>query len=157
MGIPEELEQLGIAGRLEVRDLERVVRVGVHAKVLDLRQWDRLVVRGAGAWRRIALGVRAERADVNAPSRDRTVRVNDDGEEWVFPGLVRHLGLNVDAREPAAVARVRVVPANDVLKAANLLRRLDVLDHELVRLVLAFTRVSVPVTGSANASMTTMV
>lgn len=83
---------------------------------------------------------------------------HDDGEERVLELLVRHLRLHVDTGEPAAVARVRVVPADDVLEATDLLaargatsaesrlracrprtysgRALDVLDHELVRLVL---------------------
>lgn len=37
--------------------------------------------------------------------------------------LVGHLRVDVDARQPASVARVRVVPANGIFKPSNLLRR----------------------------------
>ena len=43
-----------------------------------------------------------------------------DCEEWVSVGLVVHLRVDVDAAEPAAVAWVRVIPANGVFEAPNL-------------------------------------
>ena len=48
---------------------------------------------------------------------------NHDGNEGVLVLLVRHLGRHVDAREPAPIPRMRVVPADRVLKTPNLTRK----------------------------------
>lgn len=99
--VPEKVEELGIVRRLEVRDLEGVVRVGVHSKILDLVDRDRLVLGGGSVWRGVALrveiegqrrtkrrdrekgtdvGVSTESADLDTARRDRAVGV--DLWEW---------------------------------------------------------------------------
>lgn len=40
--------------------------------------------------------------------------------EWLLELLIEHLSADINAREPAAVARVAVVPANRIFKAAHL-------------------------------------
>jgi hypothetical protein len=50
--------------------------------------------------------------------------------------LLRLLRVDVDARQPAAVAGVRVVPADGVVHLALVARALQELDHVLVCLVL---------------------
>jgi hypothetical protein len=62
--VPQRLEQLGIETTLEHGDLERVVGVGVHTKVLDLVQRNGLVLGGCGIRRSVSLrGVRNQRAN----------------------------------------------------------------------------------------------
>ena len=45
---------------------------------------------------------------------------NHDGNKRVLVLLVRHLGRHIDTREPAPIPRMRVVPADRVLKTPNL-------------------------------------
>lgn len=216
--VPQEVEELGVVRALEVRHLERVVGVGVHAKVFDLVDRDRLVLGRGRVRRRVALllwrrdgmsaalfvrmsWVKRTSGKVRkAPISTRPAetvrfgsicrctggqgrvervdgsRTHDDGEEGVLELLVGLLGHDVDAREPAAVARVRVVPPDDVLGAADLFRaeegevdscgsvraQGELTAGELsmywimnsLASLAAFTRVSVPTTGRAKASMT---
>lgn len=65
------------------------------------------------------LGIGSEGTDLDFASRHGAVRVNDDGEEGV-KDLVVELRRDVDAGEPAAVAWVRVIPADDILRAVDL-------------------------------------
>ena len=53
--VPEKVEELRVARALEVRDLERVVRVGVHSEVFNLGERDRLVLGGCSVRRSVAL------------------------------------------------------------------------------------------------------
>jgi len=45
---------------------------------------------------------------------------HNNGNEWIGEFLVVHLCVDVDAREPTAVPRMRVVPADRVLQPAHL-------------------------------------
>ena len=40
--------------------------------------------------------------------------------EWFLELLIEHLSTNINPRKPAAIARVAMIPANCVFKAANL-------------------------------------
>ena len=50
---------------------------------------------------------------------------NDDGEEGIFESLMGHLSLTIDAGEPTAVTRMRVIPSDDVLESSDLRREGD--------------------------------
>lgn len=66
------------------------------------------------------LWISPEGPDVDLARADGTNRVDDDGDEGLLVILVEHLGGHIDARQPAAVPRVTVVPADHVLLTANL-------------------------------------
>ncbi len=120
-------------------DLEGVVAARVGAKVLGLVGGHGLVAGAGGAGRGggdVVLGVGAEGADLDLVGADGAVRVHDDGDEGVVERLLHGLGVDVDAAEPAAVARVAVVPAHGVLDAALAPREVEVLDEILVGVLL---------------------
>ena len=52
--VPERIQQPLVHHRLEVGDLERVVRLAVDAEILNLAQRDGLVFAGAVIWRLVA-------------------------------------------------------------------------------------------------------
>jgi hypothetical protein len=118
--IPQHTQQLIIQARLEHLDLELVVLVRVDTKVLDLAERDRLVLGRGHVLRRVVLGERAEGADVDLARGDGAVRVDHDRDERVLVLLVVDLRVDVDAGQPAAVARMRVVPPDGVLQSSCL-------------------------------------
>ena len=87
----------------------------MHTEILDLVEWDVLVFTARGVGRGVVLGISAECTDVDLARRNGAVRFYDDGNERVLELLVLHLRVHVDPGQPAAVARVRVVPADRVL------------------------------------------
>ena len=80
--------------------------------------------------------VRPEGANVHLAGVDGAVGVNDNGEKGVLELLLHRLRLDVDSAEPAPVARVAVVPADDVLLPALAAAQIEVLDEIFVRLFL---------------------
>jgi hypothetical protein len=98
---------------------------------------------------------------------------HDDGDEGILELLAVHLCVHVDAGQPAAVAGMRVVPADRILEPLRLYvcdvstkdqtrRARRTFSHDSMYWIMnsfasfaAFTRVSVPCTGSANESMMT--
>ena len=62
----------------------------------------------------------AECPNVDLSSRHGLYRVHYNGHPRFLVLLVQHLGAHVDAREPAAIARVTVVPANGILHVSHL-------------------------------------
>ena len=45
---------------------------------------------------------------------------HDDGDEGILELLVVHLGVDVDTRQPASVARMGVVPTDGILQPSSL-------------------------------------
>jgi len=82
----------------------------------------------------VAVRVGTEAAYLNLARRHRALGIDDNGNERLLMSLVESLCADIDAREPAAVARVRVVPPADVLWALDALTGLNVLSHELIGL-----------------------
>jgi len=39
---------------------------------------------------------------------------HNNGDKWVLESLIIHLSIDIYAREPASVARMRMVPPNDI-------------------------------------------
>ena len=70
-----------------------------------------------------------ECANLDLARRDRAVRVDDDRQERVLVLLLHHLRAAVDAGQPAAVARVAVVPAHHDLQPPRRLQSTTVLNH----------------------------
>jgi hypothetical protein len=76
--------------------------------------------------------IRPESTDLYLSSVDSSVWVDNDSEERIRKLLLHHLGLNVDAAEPASVSRVAVVPSNDVFRPSLSSRKLGVFDQVFV-------------------------
>ena len=91
----------------------------MDTKVLDLVKRDALVLALASVGWRVVLRVGAEGANVDLAGADGPVRVDDDGDKGLRVLLLRELGVDVDAAEPAPVARMGVVPADDGLWSAR--------------------------------------
>ena len=68
------------------------------------------------------LWVCSKGANLDLAGRNGAVGVNDDGQEGVHVHLLSVLGAHIDARQPAAIARVAVVPAHNILVAPHLLQ-----------------------------------
>lgn len=45
---------------------------------------------------------------------------HNNGNKWVLESLIIHLSVNVYAREPASVARMRMVPSDDIFYSFHL-------------------------------------
>jgi hypothetical protein len=105
----------------------------MDAKVLDFVEGDGLIL-AAPLIDDARLGEGAEGANFDTASRGRADGVDDNGEEGVFVRLMRQLRGDVNARQPAAVARMGVVPAHDGLWAMNGVAQELIFDHELIAL-----------------------
>lgn len=66
------------------------------------------------------LRISPESTQAHLPSRDGSDGVDDDCHKGLLEVLVEHLRGNVDSREPAAVARVAVVPTYCVFVSTHL-------------------------------------
>lgn len=66
------------------------------------------------------LGVGSESTEAHFASRDGSDGINDDGYKGLLEVLVQHLRRDIDARQPAAVPGVAVVPSNGIFLPANL-------------------------------------
>jgi len=84
----------------------------------------------------VSLWVRAETADGDLPSLDCLVGIDHHRQERILELLVQRLRSHVDTRQPAAVARVRVIPPDTVVGHTIRPLRLQVLDDVFVRLTL---------------------
>jgi hypothetical protein len=67
------------------------------------------------------LGVSAEGSNINLSSCNGAVRIYNDCQEGVAELLIDGLGAAVDARQPAAVARMTVIPAHHILQTPHYL------------------------------------
>ena len=67
------------------------------------------------------LWVSSKGAYLDLAGRNGAVGVDHNGQEGVHVHLLSVLGAYIDARQPAAVARVAVVPAHNILMAPHLL------------------------------------
>ena len=56
----------------------------MDAEVLDLVEWDGLILAGSLVGRLVALGVGAERPQVHLARRDGSYRVNHNGNEGIL-------------------------------------------------------------------------
>lgn len=61
-----------------------------------------------------------ESAQANFPRRNRANWIDNNRNERLLVALIGHLGRNIDARQPASVSRMAVVPPNSVLFPTNL-------------------------------------
>mmetsp|Transcript_20368 Transcript_20368/g.51608 ORF Transcript_20368/g.51608 Transcript_20368/m.51608 type:complete len:284 (+) Transcript_20368:361-1212(+) len=132
--VPQQVQHVRVGGGLEEGDVQAVVLLGVHPKVLDLGQGDGLVLGGALVGRPVSLGVRPERADLHLAAGHGAHRVHHHRQEGLLVLLVHHLRGAVDAGQPAAVAGVRVVPPHHVLRPRHTLVSVHKVNHVLVRL-----------------------
>lgn len=117
--IPQQIQQLLIKATLEMLNHQRIILATMRAKILNLTQRDCLILRVLGVLALVTRGIRPERTNIHLARGDGAVRINHDGEEGVEELLLGHLRVDVDAGEPAAVPRVRVVPSEDVVGASE--------------------------------------
>mmetsp|Transcript_46438 Transcript_46438/g.131312 ORF Transcript_46438/g.131312 Transcript_46438/m.131312 type:complete len:299 (-) Transcript_46438:207-1103(-) len=129
---PQELEDRRVHRVLEYLDGQRVVPLAVDTEILDLVERDGLVLGWTLVRWHVALRVRAECTDVDLTRSAGANRIYDDGQEGLLVCLVGHLRLDVDAAQPAPIARVGVVPPAHVLLLPHLLTVLCEGHHELV-------------------------
>ena len=111
-----------------------MVFMKVGAQLLNLLDWyaysggppSSTLIRGY-----VFIWKSSKTANFNFSSAHSTLRVNDDCDpRSLF--LEHWLGGHIYAREPTAVARMRVVPAHEVLGSVDLLRVLQMSDHVFV-------------------------
>jgi len=84
----------------------------------------------------ISVGISPEAANLDLAGSHGSLWVNDNGEvrlEHVV--LMQSLVVHVNSRQPAAVARVTVVPSSDAFLSIALVLSLDVVNHVLVGIV----------------------
>ena len=80
----------------------------------------------------VVIRVGSEACNLNFPTRESALGVNHDTDKWLLMLLVEHLSTHVYDREPTAIARVRVIPTANVLRAMYFFRVVDVVAHELI-------------------------
>src|ERR1700710_1526753 len=109
----------------------------MRTEILNLCQRDRLIpIARPRIGGFVVLRIGSKSADLDLASRDRAVGVNDNSEERVRERLLRSLRADIDAAEPAAVARVAVVPSYRILELALVAAGLEVADHVFICFVL---------------------
>lgn len=81
-----------------------------NTKLLNAVARDVLPLRGLGIRRSVVLREAAEGANLDATSRHGLLGVNDNSDPGILVILVLGLRVHINTREPAAVARVRVIP-----------------------------------------------
>ena len=69
------------------------------------------------------LRVSSEGPEVDLPSRHGSDGVYHNGHPGLLVLLIQHLSPHINAREPAAIARVAVVPAQGILQTTHLRQR----------------------------------
>ena len=105
----------------------------MRPEILDFVQRDGLIfVAAAAGWRLVVLRERAEGADLDFAGGDGPVGVDDDSQEGIHVGLLQHLRGDIDPGEPAAVARVAVIPPDGVFHPPVLAAGLEILHDVFV-------------------------
>ena len=92
----------------------------VYTKVFYFIKWDGLVLRRSFIRRLVALWVCPEGSKIHFPCRYCSCWVNYHCYKWFLELLIEHLSTNINSRKPAPIARVAMIPANCIFKAANL-------------------------------------
>ena len=92
----------------------------VHSEVFNLVQGNGLVLRDRLIWRRISLWISAKSPNLNFSSRNSPCWINNNSQKWLLILLVEHLCWNINTGEPAAITRMRVIPANHIFQPSSL-------------------------------------
>lgn len=56
-------------------------------------------------------------------SKKRKGLAYNNGDKWFLELLVQHLSAHINARQPAPISRVAVIPANHIFQSPNLSKR----------------------------------
>jgi len=113
--------------------LKFVVLVGVQAEFLELFAGDDraaglLFLRLKNFFGMVIL-VGSEAANFDFACCNCALGVNDDGDRWVLDLLVILLRIYINAGQPAAITRVRMIPSTNIFRSTDLLTLFHVLKH----------------------------
>lgn len=136
--VPKTLQHQFVHIRLEHLMLQLVVLVRVNTELFELFTLDHLQTYGGGLCL-LLLGVfvcvGTEATDLNLTSCDRALRIDHDSDGGVLHHLHGLLGVHINTGEPAAVSRVRVVPAADELGSVYFSGLVLMVDHVPIRVL----------------------
>lgn len=90
----------------------------MHAEIFDFVEWNGLIFRWFFIWWFVAFWISAECAQTHLASRYSAHWIDDNGHKWFLIVLIQHLCRHIDAGQPAAVARMAVIPTDGVFQAA---------------------------------------
>ena len=68
----------------------------------------------------VVLRIGTEGTNLNLTRRDGTDGIDDDSEPRILESLILHLRVHIDTRQPATIARMRVIPTNKVISTRDL-------------------------------------
>lgn len=139
--VPQAVKHDTVQLRFEHVVIDFVVLVCVQTKVVNFFSWYHTCSIGRRQliffelFLCVIISISSKASDFNLASRNSALRINDDCNRRILDHLHALLSLNVNARKPAAIARVRMVPANHVFGSFNHGRLLLVINLERSRIV----------------------
>lgn len=131
--VPQAFQKDSVESTLEEVVLDFVVLVGMQTEFLEL------IARNDSAASLLLLQlldfigviilICPEAADFDLSCGNRALGINHDGNRRVLNLLIILLCVDIDSRQPAAVARMRVVPSTNVLRPSDLFTLLHMREH----------------------------
>lgn len=100
--------------------------LAMYSKVFDLVQRNGLVLWDGVIWRLISFRICSKGTNLNFSSRNSSCWINNNSKKRLLILLVKHLCSYINAREPAPITRMWMVPPNHIFQPTSLYQNISV-------------------------------
>lgn len=99
--------------------------LAMYSKVFDFVQRNGLVLWDGIIWRLVSFWICSKGTNLDFSSRNSSCWINNNCKKGLLILLVKHLCGNINAREPASITRMRMVPPNHIFQPTSLYQKLS--------------------------------